>query len=71
MNIMGFLDDQAVTTDLRAQSNKEEVIRELVQLLINAGSIKDKDANNDLLIFLVSEIHICVFLIQFFVAGLL
>lgn len=45
MNIMGFLDDRAVTTDLRAQSNKEEVIRELVQLLINAGSIKDKDVN--------------------------
>ena len=45
MNIMGFLDDRAVTTDLRAQSNKEEVIRELVQLLVTAGSIKEKDVN--------------------------
>ena len=45
MNIMGFLDDQAVTINLRAQSNKEEVVRELVQLLVNAGSIKEKDVN--------------------------
>ena len=45
MNIMGFLDDRAVTTNLRAQSNKEEVIRELAQLLVNAGSIKEKDVN--------------------------
>ena len=44
MNIMGFLDDQAVSTDVRAQT-KEEVIRELVQLLVQSGAIKEKDVN--------------------------
>jgi len=43
MNIMGFLNERAVTTDLKAQHNKEEVIHELVQLLVNAGAIKEKD----------------------------
>ncbi len=42
MNIMGFLDERAVSTDVKSQ-NKEDVIRELVELLVNAGSIKDKD----------------------------
>ncbi len=45
MNIMGFLNERAVTTDLKAQSSKEDVIRELVQLLVNAGAIKDKDVS--------------------------
>ena len=45
MNIMGFLDERAVTIDVKAQQNKEEVIRELVQLLVRAGSVKDKDIN--------------------------
>ena len=44
MNIMGFLDERAVTIDVK-QTNKEQVIRELVQLLVNAGSIKDKDVS--------------------------
>jgi fructose-specific phosphotransferase system IIA component len=43
MNIMSFLDDRAVTTDLKAQSAKEDVIRELVGFLVRAGSIKEKD----------------------------
>ena len=43
MNIMGFLDERAVSADLRAQHSKEDVIRELVELLVNAGSIKAKD----------------------------
>ena len=43
MNIMSFLDDRAVTTDLKASSSKEDVIRELVGLLVRAGSIKEKD----------------------------
>jgi PTS system nitrogen regulatory IIA component len=45
MDIMGFLDERAVTTDLKARHSKEEVIRELVQLLVHAGSLKEKDAN--------------------------
>lgn len=40
---MTFLNERAVTTALKSQS-KEEVIRELVELLAGAGSIKDKDA---------------------------
>ena len=43
MNIMGFLDERAVSADVKAQQSKEEVIRELVELLVNAGSIKAKD----------------------------
>ena len=45
MNIMGFLDERAVSADLKAQQSKEEVIRELVGLLMNAGSIKAKDVH--------------------------
>ena len=45
MNIMSFLDERAVTTDLKANANKEEIICELVALLVRAGSIKDRDAN--------------------------
>ncbi len=44
MNIMGFLDDRAVRTDVKSQ-NKEDVIRELVQLLVQAGAIKEKDVH--------------------------
>ena len=43
MNIMEFLDEHAVSTDIKSQSNKEDVIRELVELLVKAGAIKDKD----------------------------
>ena len=45
MNIMGFLDERAVTVDLKSQTSKEEVIRELVGLLVKAGAIKDRDVN--------------------------
>ena len=44
MNIMGFLDDRAVTTNVASQ-NKEDVIRELVELLVKADSIKEKDVH--------------------------
>ena len=44
MNIMEFLDERAVSTEVKSQ-NKEDVIHELVGLLVNAGSIKDKDVN--------------------------
>ena len=54
MNIMGFLDEHAVTTDVKSQ-NKEDVIRELVELLMRASSIKDKDVNKLVQILLKRE----------------
>ena len=45
MTIMEFLDERAVTTDVKAHGSKEDVIRELVELLVNAGSIKPKDVS--------------------------
>ncbi len=44
MNIMGFLDERAVATNIKAQ-NKEDVIRELVGLLVTAGAIRDRDVS--------------------------
>ena len=44
MNVMGFLDDRAVSTDVTSQ-NKEDVIRELVELLVKSGAIKEKDVS--------------------------
>jgi len=55
MNISSFLDDGAVTTDLKAQHSKEDVIRELVELLVKAGSIKEKDAGKLVQILLKRE----------------
>ncbi len=43
MNIMDFLAESAVTTDVKAHQSKEDVIRELVGLLVKAGSIKERD----------------------------
>ena len=43
MEIMGFLNKKAMTTDLKA-SDKEGVIRELVDLLAKSGEIKNKEA---------------------------
>ena len=54
MNIMGFLDEQAVTTAIKAQ-NKEEVIRELVSLLVTSGAIKDREVNKIVQILLKRE----------------
>lgn len=42
MKIMDFLDKKAVIADLKA-TDKEGVIRELVELLANAGDIENKD----------------------------
>jgi len=42
MKIMDFLDKKAVTANLKA-TDKEGVIRELVELLANAGDIDNKD----------------------------
>jgi fructose-specific phosphotransferase system IIA component len=43
MEIMSFLDERAVSVEVKAQPGKEDVIRELVQLLVRAGSVKDRD----------------------------
>ncbi|MBI4342150.1 MAG: PTS sugar transporter subunit IIA [Candidatus Omnitrophica bacterium] len=45
MNIMEFLDERAVTTNLKAQQHKEAIIQELVELLVAAGSIKERDVS--------------------------
>lgn len=44
MKIMDFLSRQAVTVDLKSV-NKTDAIKELVDLLINAGEIDKKDKN--------------------------
>ena len=54
MTIMEFLDERAVSTDITSQ-NKEDVIRELVQLLVQAGSIKEKEVNRLVQILLKRE----------------
>jgi PTS system nitrogen regulatory IIA component len=51
---MGFLDDRAVTTTIKAQ-HKEDVIRELVELLVQSGAIKEKDVNRLIQILLKRE----------------
>lgn len=42
MKIMDFLNEKAITANLKAQ-DKEGAIRELVDLLFKAGAIKDKE----------------------------
>ena len=54
MNIMEFLSERAVATDVKAQ-DKEDVIRELVELLVRAGSIKEKDVSKLVQILLKRE----------------
>jgi len=54
MNMMGFLDDRAVSTEIKSQQ-KEDVIRELVELLVRAGSIKEKDVHRLVQILLKRE----------------
>jgi len=41
---MDFLDEQAVSCDVKAQA-KEDVIRELVGLLVKSSAIKERDVN--------------------------
>ena len=54
MNIMEFLSEAAVSPSVKAQQ-KEEVIRELVGLLVRAGSIKEKDVTKLVQILLKRE----------------
>ena len=42
MRMMEFLQEGAVTCDLKSQ-DKDGVIRELVELLVHAGAVKEKD----------------------------
>ena len=55
MNITAFLDSHAITTEVKAQGSKEDVIRELVELLVGAGSVKSKDVNKLVQILLKRE----------------
>lgn len=55
MNIVTFLDGRAVSIDLKAQSNKEEVIKELVELLVASGQVKSKDVGKLVQILLKRE----------------
>jgi fructose-specific phosphotransferase system IIA component len=55
MTIMSFLDERAVTIELKAHHNKEEVIKELVGLLVKAGSIRDRDVTKLVQILLKRE----------------
>ncbi len=54
MNIMEFLDERAITTEVKSQS-KEDVIQELVGLLVKAECIKEKDASKLVQILLKRE----------------
>ena len=57
MNIMSFLDERAVSVDLKSQNHneKEGVIRELVGLLLNAGAVKERDVGKLVKILLKRE----------------
>ncbi len=44
MSLMDFLDERAVSIEIKAQT-KEDVMRELVGLLVQAGSIRDRDVH--------------------------
>ncbi|MBI3324007.1 MAG: PTS sugar transporter subunit IIA [Candidatus Omnitrophica bacterium] len=54
MKIMEFLDEGAVSCELKADA-KEGVIRELVGLLVNAGAIKEKEVSKLVRILLDRE----------------
>ncbi|MBI3088384.1 MAG: PTS sugar transporter subunit IIA [Candidatus Omnitrophica bacterium] len=54
MKIMEFVEEAAVSCELKADT-KDGVIRELVGLLVNAGSIKEKDVSRLLRILMDRE----------------
>ena len=54
MKIRDFLVDQAVSCDVTSQA-KEDVIRELVGLLVKAGSVKERDQDRLVQILLNRE----------------
>ena len=54
MSVMDFLDDQAVSCDVKSQT-KEDVIRELVGLLVKSSAIKEREVNKLVQILLDRE----------------
>ena len=54
MKIGEFLDEDAISCDLKA-TTKEDVIRELVGLLVQTGAIKEKDVQKTVRILLDRE----------------
>ncbi len=54
MKIMEFLCKRAITANIKA-TNKEDAIKELVALLINAGEVEKKDKNKLLELLLARE----------------
>ena len=54
MKITEFLDENAISCDIKG-ATKEQVIREVVGLLVRAGSIKEKDVNKLIQILLDRE----------------
>lgn len=55
MTIMEFLDERAVTINLKAHQGKEPVIQELVELLVASGAIKERDVNKIVQILMKRE----------------
>ena len=55
MEIMSFLDERAVSVDLKAHAGKEAIIHELVGLLVKAGSIKERDVSRIVQILMKRE----------------
>lgn len=54
MQVLEFLQEDAVACSLKGQT-KEEVIRELVQLLVKAGALKERDVSKFVQILLDRE----------------
>jgi len=54
MSLMDFLNEQAVSCDVKAQT-KQEVVQELVDLLVKAGTIKERDAEKLVQILMARE----------------
>lgn len=54
MRIMDFLNEKAISVDLKA-ADKESAIRELTDLLINSGAIKDKNCKDKIVKILLGR----------------
>lgn len=54
MKIMDFLDPEAISTDLQA-TDKESIIRELVDLLISSGAVNSRDRDKIISILMDRE----------------
>ena len=54
MKIMDFLSPEAITVDLQS-TEKKEIIKELVSLLVKSGEVKEKDKDKVLKVLLERE----------------